>query len=274
MKIDRKNNWGLLLLLGLGMVPVAQASSVGGAGYFIGRDNLPTLTSGTYTGLANPNYGRLSLLFNHDVHYHGLGTYSYTGPAGSATVLDSNANNHSPEISSLQAPLPLSLGTGSLYGDKLVNTISELEYSDLHFRSVDALADAPSGSPEAVLFNSSNSRWNQSLAGSLVQLELVSITPGLFIGDEDTLNLFQDSNFYNLGAGDAIDFTPVFWIATNATSAKYSAEFRLIELGTNGTKDSGRFTIDVAPVPLPTAVWLFGSGLMAILGFGRRKSLV
>jgi len=271
MRVESKSKMGLIVLFLSSFVSVAQANSVGGAGYIIGRDNLATLASGTFTGSANPNYGRLTFLYNHDNHYHGLGTYSYTGTAQAPVANDTNANNRSPEISSLQAPLPLSMGSGSLYGDKLVNKISGLEYSDMRFLSVDSLAAAPAGSPEAILFNSSNGRWNQSIAGSQVQLELVSATPGLYIGDSNNLNLFQSSNLYNLGAGEAIDFTPVFWTAINAPLGKYSAEFRLI--GSNGLNDSGRFSIDVAPVPLPTAVWLFGSGLMAFLGMSKRKKL-
>jgi hypothetical protein len=33
--------------------------------YIIGVDSLTTFTSGTYAGLPNPNYGRLTLLYAH-----------------------------------------------------------------------------------------------------------------------------------------------------------------------------------------------------------------
>ena len=46
-------------------------------------------------------------------------------------------------------------------------------------------------------------------------------------------------------------------------------------LNNSGTKDIGAdlgiYAAPLAPVPLPAAVWLFGSGLMGLLGFGRRR---
>jgi 2-methylaconitate cis-trans-isomerase PrpF len=32
--------------------------------------------------------------------------------------------------------------------------------------------------------------------------------------------------------------------------------------------------VDLAPIPVPAAVWLFGSGLLGLIGFSRRKSAV
>jgi hypothetical protein len=45
-------------------------------------------------------------------------------------------------------------------------------------------------------------------------------------------------------------------------------------LGANTSTVIGHFSLAPAAVPLPAAVWLFGSALMGVLGIGRRKSAV
>lgn len=251
---------------------VAVADTAGLAGYYIGRDGRATVTTGTFAGLANPNFGRLTFLLNHGDHYHGIGSYSHSGTASAPVISDTNTNNRIPEGFSLQPPLPLSQGTGPLYGDKWVTTPSDLEYSNLTVKGVDSLASAAPGSEAGILFNSSAGRWTSSLANSQVALQLVSISPGLFIGDQDTLNLFEAGDTYSLDDGALIDFAPVFWTAAGVAPGKYSAEFRLIDLASNGAGDSGRFYIDVAAVPLPAAVWLLGSALLGLVGIGRRRA--
>lgn len=34
------------------------------------------------------------------------------------------------------------------------------------------------------------------------------------------------------------------------------------------------FVVDIAPVPVPAAVWLFGSGLLGLIGLARRKTSI
>jgi hypothetical protein len=41
-----------------------------------------------------------------------------------------------------------------------------------------------------------------------------------------------------------------------------------VTLGTNGTLT---FAANASAVPLPAAVWLFGSGLMGLVGVSRRR---
>ena len=94
------------------------------------------------------------------------------------------------------------------------------------------------------------------------------------IGNAAQLDLFASSNRFLLGDCSSLEFTPVFWVAGGAPGASYSAEFRLLDLGTNGAvlSQSGTFNFDfAAPVPLPPAAWLLASALAAI-GVSRRRA--
>lgn len=261
--------WAFGLVSALSLSEAAIAEAVGGSEYFIGRDRRETLNFGTYNGLANPNLGRLTMLWNDVDHFHGIGAYSYTGPVGSPTVASTNSNNRIPETSSLQAPLLLSLGSGSLFGDKLVNQHEPtIQYSDISFRAIDALYGSAAGSPEDVLLNSSLGRWSGSLAGTAIAIELISISNGLNVGDVDTLNLFESNPVYSLGAGDDVDFVPVFWTMSGAAPGTYSATFRFLDVGSAGVLSAGgTFSFDFAPapVPLPAAGWLLAGALAPLL---------
>ena len=152
----------VLFRLLLGTTIFMGSSAAATVSYYVGLDNLGTLTSGDYAGLVNPNLGRLTMLYNHGDHFHGIGAYSYTGPSGSPTVLPTNTNNRIPETSSGDDPLPLSPGTG-LYAGALVNYPGPSEYSDIVFNSVNQLAGFGPADPETILFLSSGGRWNLSL---------------------------------------------------------------------------------------------------------------
>jgi hypothetical protein len=241
--------------------------------FYVGVDERPTLTRGAYSGLANPNLGRLTLLYNHGNHYHGIGSYSLSGPVESPVVTDTSTNNRIPETFSLQPPIPFTPGSG-LYAGRHVNTFSpDVTYSQIKLAATDALGQLTD--PESqVLFASSGGGWDGSLAGSNVVLNLLSRTPGLTIGDDSTIDLFASSNTFELGAGDLIDFRPIFSVAATAALGTYSAEFFLSD--SNGLfLDSGRFFFDfaqVTAVPVPAAGWLLMASLGALPTFARRRS--
>lgn len=108
-------------------------------------------------------------------------------------------------------------------------------------------------------------------------LELVSITDGLNIADEQGLNILTEiGDTYTLSSGDDISFTPTFWTDTSASAGTYSATFRLLDLGTtndNSFRESGTFNLDfqVTPVPKPSA--FLGVGAFALLAFLRKNRL-
>ena len=148
----------------------ALADFVGGAEYLIGRDRLQTISSGTFAGLSNPNFGRPALLFNHGNHFHGIGQCTYSGSAASTVVNPTNGNNRLPEISSLDPPIALGAGSG-LYAGKLVNVVdSAIEYSSITLKAIDVLFAAALGSAEDILLSSSNGRWGGGMAGSALAL--------------------------------------------------------------------------------------------------------
>lgn len=253
---------------------MAQASLVE---YYVGVDSQQTITTGTYAGLPNPNLGRLTFLFAHpdetnpaDNHYHGIGAWSYSGPAASPTVNATNANNRIPETFTNQEPLPLFPGQGAQAGKWVSQAVPGLEYSDLQWESTQSLSLAAPGTPEHFLFTSSGGRWAGPLDNTKVGLELVSATPGLHVADNTGTPIFSTSGeIYELGDGNLLSFLPSFF-TTEDTQARYSASFRLIDL--NGTlQHSGTFHMDFAPVPLPAAAWLFGSGVIGLAGLARRK---
>jgi hypothetical protein len=83
-----------------------------------------------------------------------------------------------------------------------------------------------------------------------------------------TLTLTNTSNFVmavwdaNLGGGAGAwvgDSSPVWYGNGNAVQLTFE---------TSG----GTLVVDVQPVPVPATVWLFGSGILGLIGIARRKT--
>ncbi len=246
-----------------------------GIGFYVGIDGLQTLSRGTYAGLPNPNAGRLTMLFDHVDHFHGIGAYSYAGPLPHPAVRPTNANNRIPETYTREPPLPLTPGSG-LYSGRLRSMVGASEYSFLGIASIQSLAGGAPGSERDILFNSSNGRWNAPLTGVNVGLKLLSATPGLRVGTETVANLFDyGSDTILLGLGNSFEFKPVYWVdATAAPGTTYSASFQLVNIAAASPfGDSGVFHFDFAvpvPVPEPGTYALLVAGL-AVLGLIARR---
>jgi hypothetical protein len=255
-----------------------------GIGYYIGVDTRPTLPTGTYAGLANPNLNRLTYLLDHGDHYHTFGSYTLTGPASSPTVVDTNANNRIPEPFSRVSPETQALnliwnpGLGLWWSNGDLGS----EYDVLGVASVQTL-DGRGGMAQT-LFNSSGNRWSASFEGVTVGLRLLSSTSGLTIGSlnpDGTLsdaNVFDTGNTFTLGGSNDLEFRPVFWVNGGGAPGTYTAEFQLVNLSRNlnpNVLDGGRFYVDVAvPVPEPETYALFLAGLVGIGLVVRRRSAV
>jgi hypothetical protein len=253
--------------------------------FYIGSDGRAIIPTGTYSNLANPNFGRLTFLYAHTYptnpannHYHGIGVYSLTGPTNALGTNNTSGNRRIPETFSSQPPLPMTLMSTGAYAGKLVQQYDAgLEYSLPIWKSVATLDGFAPSSGEYVLFNSGGNapvgRWTNYNTGSLIALELLSITPGLNIGVATNFNvLVNPGDLFTLGAGDSFVFEPHFWTDASSPIGTYSAEFRLKDL--NGLKgDSGTFAFDFAVVPEPStwALMSLGTAGLGLLSWRRRR---
>jgi len=244
--------------------------------FYIGIDSRPTLTSGPYIGQVNPNAGRLTFFYGHaygyvpgfqphgqsafdNNHYHGISSYSYTGPADNPITLNTNSNSRIPESSTAQPPITLILATDGIHAGKLVSARTAEHYSDRRIQSVWWLNDPARygpGSPEWAMFYSSGGTRTNTLAGAQVALELVEKSGGLHVGSADQLDILSDpGDRHPLGDGNLIDFTPVFWAEGNAPAGHYWASFKLVDISTEGdrtpTPESGLFWLDFQVAPEP-----------------------
>jgi hypothetical protein len=170
----------------------------------------------------------------------------------------------------------LAPGAG-LYAGKLVNQATEEEYTNTRIESIHRIPGAPAELYDPSLFNSSSNRWSSPLNNAVVALQLVSITPGLRVGNEVGLDLFAHGDTYTLGDGNSLSMLLLFWTEADAPTGPYSAEFRLVDLGSAGLAPSGTFNLDfqvaAQPVPLPAAAWLFAGAVVALGGYARKTGL-
>jgi hypothetical protein len=241
-----------LAALILGTLDSAPISHAQPADYFVAVDNLETLTSGTFEGLPNPNFGRLTLLVAHRFsedptrnHFHAIGAYTYASlEGGPPFVISTSSNNRIPEISTGFLPLTLQPGTG-LHRQHLVSMPTGSDYSNLRIASIQSLAALPPDSPDGILFGSSGGRWASPLDGAQVALQRVSLTPELHASDEHGRPILL-RRLHELGDGRTLEMFPTYWTHRAARVGTYSATLKLVDLrpGEEHLGDSGRFTFD------------------------------
>ena len=281
-----KSRSGLAAAALLVSASAVQAHDLDIPSYIVGVDNLATIASGTFAGMPNPNYQRLTFLFAHTYpatpssnHYHGKGVFRYD-PAStpSSPLVETSPSNYVPE--GANPPVTLTLGSG-LYANKFVsNPLDESSasyaFSFMTIADVDSLRGFGAGSPEEILLNSSSGRWSVSIAGADVHLELVSLSAGLHVGDASNFDLVTGAGD-EIHLGDDFSFTPVFWTDSSAAFGTYVAQFKLTdESGAFG--DSGvfeyRFQVDSASaIPEPSsAALLAGAAILGFVATRRRRA--
>lgn len=246
--------------------------------YYVGIDGREILPSGTYAGLTNPNYNRLTFLFPHieedssTNHFHGIGTYSYTGDASNPTIVPTNTNNRLPESYTGMSPITLLPGSG-IFNNKFISQATGEEYTNWTIKPIKSLLDYSGDEAADYLYNSSGGRWQGLLGDATIGLELVSITDGLKVADASGVDLFNAvGDIYSIGQGDDFSFTPIFYTDKSANTGKYSATFRLRDLnGTTSLGESGTFNVDFQVTHVPEPSLLLGFGLLAGLGVVKKK---
>jgi len=62
---------------------------------------------------------------------------------------------------------------------------------------------------------------------------------------------------------------------TDASILDFGNDFVTVDLGEGGGGEPGwsaTYTMETTVIPVPAAVWLFGSGLLGLIGIARRKA--
>ena len=97
--------------------------------------------------------------------------------------------------------------------------------------------------------------------GSFINLELADLGGGMLDFNADItftgISTGADMTDWSLGTGLTSE-----WLVTGRLEGGYFMNSLSAELG----------SLDIQPVPVPAAVWLFGSGLLGLAGIARRKS--
>lgn len=240
-----------------------------GVGYYVSRDANPMVGSNP-----NPNYGRLTLLYNHGNHFHSIGRFG----GGPALLPESYQGP--------DARIDLFLGSGdhagrfvsSYYDDGTPSS----EYSDLRFDSIRNLSGFEAGSAEEILFSSSNRRYVSgpensehplSLEGSLVALEIVEMSSGLHASIGDQVGS-EVGDLLTLGAGDTFSTLLTFFTDTGVGRfMDMTAVFRLVDLSTGNSpiEGSGEFRYNLRTTPEPSTYLMFGLGLATAAGLHYRS---
>jgi hypothetical protein len=275
MKTNHLKSRGALIALSLGLAVLPAANTQAAiASYIIGVDGQQTIPSGTYAGLPNPNFQRLTFLYAHydlvDVnyphHYHSKSRLVYSGPAANPVEVNL-ASNFLPEASG-GTHLFLSPSTvGPYAGKSPILEVTGNEFSFLRILDVGKLDSTVTDprSVEEILFNSSSGRWSGLITGADVHMVLVSATPGLNFGTPSNPNADVFGNLEGEHLADDIDFTWVPWVdSSTANGTEFIAQFKLVdEEGSFG--DSGVFEFRFMSVPEPSTALLGAIGALALL---------
>jgi hypothetical protein len=90
--------------------------------------------------------------------------------------------------------------------------------------------------------------------------------------DADIVN-FDNSVPSNFFSSEGVDYTLEFLGFRTLTGSGFTVEdsFRVLENDSASVDLVGRITSTPSAVPVPAAVWLFGSGLLGLYGIGKQR---
>jgi len=161
------------------------------------------------------------------------------------------------------------IGAGTVTGTiETTGAIGFLSNSDIVNASLTVSSPDLPGSPESLIF--------AGIEGSAVT---ATATQLLF-----DFTVAGNNYFYGQGPGSSPDTTGVFWhLETGGFSAEgFGEHITYIGAEASGAPEitiqsvspspgGSAVFAEVASVPVPAAVWLFGSGLIGLIGLARRK---
>jgi hypothetical protein len=138
--------------------------------------------------------------------------------------------------------------------------------------SLAGVQNAIAGQQSMILTSGTNTGAASSGAADRAGVGVSQNGQFMYLVDVDNVSLNSEANLFSaLGAFNAINTDGGGSAELEVSNGKGGAT----NLNDSGTKDIGAdlgvFAAPLAPVPLPAAVWLFGSGLLSLFGFGRRR---
>jgi len=132
------------------------------------------------------------------------------------------------------------------------------------------------------LFAVSTALCSLTLVATVNAATLQSRLGGLAYYDPDaTLTWVADANLAQTSSYDADYWSSLYtddpsraWVTDMGSGTTYAPN-KMMHEGFAWVVQSGDVNlIPVSSVPVPAAIWLFGSGLMGLIGFSRRKQQV
>ena len=143
--------------------------------------------------------------------------------------------------------------------------------------SAGGAAALPTTDAEKLLFDnffrqsSDNTDWTVDLAGlsdGLTRLIIYAPSNTLVSTGLMTINSISYSELFGSATADVIEGVSYMIIETNVTGGALSLSGTTVGSLKN---NAGLAGIQLSSVPIPATVWLFGSGLLGLVGVARRK---
>lgn len=206
-------------------------------------------------------------------------TSQFLTSTGVAVAIDANTyiNNDGEPTPSSEYGLQVSDGTlvnpdQSGYEDLLISQTNQAVFAT--GGTVSSLAgvyNAVAGQQGLILSDGTNTDLGGSGADR-AGLGLSENGQYMYLVDVDDVSLTEEATlFYDIGAYSAVNLDGGASAELDIANGVGGATI----LNNSGTKDVGAdlgiYAAPLAPVPLPPGMWLFGSGLLGLLGVGRRS---
>ena len=204
----------------------------------------------------------------------------FLASSGVAVAITANTyiNNDGLPTPTSESGLQVSNGTlvnpdQSGFGDLLISKTNQATFAT--GGSVSSLAgvyNAIAGQQGLILTSGSNTGSASSGSANRAGVGLSQNGQYMYLVDVDNVTLNSEANLFSaLGAYNAINTDGGASAELEVSNGKGGAT----NLNNSGTKDIGAdlgiYAQPLAPVPLPAAVWLLVSGLLSLLGLGRRR---